>query len=318
MFAEDLQTANRLMEPLQRELNERFPAAQIVVRAFGQGPPINAPVSFRLVGPGTDQLRLLGEEVRLALSKHPGVTHSQASVGGGKPKLWIDLDEQKVRLAGMSLTQVADQFQSQLEGIVGGTLLEDIEELPVRVKLATETQSDLDLIQSLKIIAPTTQEWIPITALGAITLKPEVTAITRRNGERVNDILAYLYPGVAAIDVSDAVLRTLEKQGFSLPAGYRLEVAGDAQERQNAIGLLLTYLPVLITLMIATLILSFRSVALAGLMGMVAVLSAGLGMLSLWLSGFPIGFNPLLGIAGLVGVAINGSIVVVAAIRAKP
>jgi len=47
-------------------------------------------------------------------------------------------------------------------------------------------------------------------------------------------------------------------------------------------------------------------------------LSVGMGMFSLWLSSLPIGFNPLLGCAGLIGVAINGSIVVIAAINANP
>ncbi|NJN46567.1 MAG: efflux RND transporter permease subunit [Candidatus Competibacteraceae bacterium] len=36
------------------------------------------------------------------------------------------------------------------------------------------------------------------------------------------------------------------------------------------------------------------------------------------MSGFPLGFNPILGSVGLVGVAINGAIVVLAAIRANP
>ena len=48
------------------------------------------------------------------------------------------------------------------------------------------------------------------------------------------------------------------------------------------------------------------------------MMSVGLGMLSLWAGDFPLGFNPLIGTAGLVGVAINGSIVVLAAIRANP
>ncbi|MEZ5584897.1 MAG: efflux RND transporter permease subunit [Candidatus Competibacteraceae bacterium] len=81
---------------------------------------------------------------------------------------------------------------------------------------------------------------------------------------------------------------------------------------------LMTYVPVLVALMIATLVLSFRSVLLAGVIAAVALMSVGLGMLSLWLSGFPLGFNPILGSAGLVGVAINGAIVVLAAIRANP
>ena len=41
------------------------------------------------------------------------------------------------------------------------------------------------------------------------------------------------------------------------------------------------------------------------------------GMLALWSAGFPLGFNPIIGSAGLIGVAINGSIVVLAAIRAN-
>jgi multidrug efflux pump subunit AcrB len=70
--------------------------------------------------------------------------------------------------------------------------------------------------------------------------------------------------------------------------------------------------------MISALVLSFRSFALAGLIVVVAVLSVGLGMLSLWAGGYPLGFNPIIGSAGLIGVAINGSIVVLAAVRANP
>lgn len=70
--------------------------------------------------------------------------------------------------------------------------------------------------------------------------------------------------------------------------------------------------------MITTLILTFSSLRMAGVIALVAILSVGLGMFSLWLSGLPVGFNPLLGCAGLIGVAINGSIVVIAAINANP
>ena len=103
-----------------------------------------------------------------------------------------------------------------------------------------------------------------------------------------------------------------------MPKGYRFEMAGDTDKQQEALGQLATYAPVLLALMITTLILSFRSLRLALVILSVAVLSVGLGMFSLWLSGLPIGFNPLLGCAGLIGVAINGSIVVIAAINANP
>jgi multidrug efflux pump subunit AcrB len=67
--------------------------------------------------------------------------------------------------------------------------------------------------------------------------------------------------------------------------------------------------------MLATLVLAFRSFALAGLLLVVAGVSVGFGLLATWLAGFPLSFNTLLGIAGLIGVALNDSIVVLAAIR---
>ena len=48
---------------------------------------------------------------------------------------------------------------------------------------------------------------------------------------------------------------------------------------------------------------------------MVGGLSVGLGLAALWGFGYPFGFMAIVGIMGLVGVAINDSIVVLAAIR---
>ena len=50
--------------------------------------------------------------------------------------------------------------------------------------------------------------------------------------------------------------------------------------------------------------------------GVVAVLSIGLAMLGVWLFGYPLGFLAVVGAMGLVGLAINGGIVVLAALRA--
>ena len=49
-----------------------------------------------------------------------------------------------------------------------------------------------------------------------------------------------------------------------------------------------------------------------------AILSVGLGLLATWAYGFPVSFTTILGTLGLVGVALNDSIVVLAAIRSNP
>ncbi len=321
VVADSLDEAKRMVPELQMELRDLFPEAAIVVRSFGQGPPIDSPVGFRIFGPNPDRLRAYGDELRRIMHEVPEVVLTQATIAGGEPKLWFEVDQYRAQLAGLDLDQVAGQLQSSLEGQIGGSVLEDLEELPVRIRFGDSQRSSLDAIATLGLtsgrVAPE-RRWIPASALGDIDLRPELASITRRNGERVNNIRGYIRTGALPIEVNMAVLAALDRANFRLEPGYRFEVAGDSAEQQEAVGKLLTYLPVLLVLMVATLVLSFRSFTLAGIVGAVALLSIGLGFLALKISGYNLGFNPILGTAGLIGVAINGSIVVLAAIRSNP
>ena len=60
-----------------------------------------------------------------------------------------------------------------------------------------------------------------------------------------------------------------------------------------------------------------RSFRLAALIGSVAVLSVGLGLGALWLFGYPFGYMALIGSLGMMGLAINGAIIVLSALKAS-
>ncbi|MDT0595571.1 efflux RND transporter permease subunit [Glaciecola petra] len=318
--ADSVESADSLIFELQLELQDAFPNSKIIVRKFSQGPPIAAPIEVDIFGPDLQILDELGQQVNLAMSKIPGITQSLSSVSTGEPELVVDLSEDQSYLSGLGLSDIAQQLQISLAGKTGGSILEGTEELKIRVRVSNEKRSSLQELDTLPLIGRTANSNVPnvvgLGALGELNIRPSISAITRVDGERVNKIQAYLFPDIPAITVSEQ-LRLLIEEMVTLPQGYRIKMAGDADEQQQALGQLATYLPVLLVLMITSLILSFSSVRFAVVIASVAMLSVGLGFLSLWLSGLPIGFNPLLGSAGLIGVAINGSIVVIAAIAAN-
>ena len=318
---DSVSAAASMITELQFELQDKFPQAKVVVRAFGQGPPIAAPIEVDIFGPDVDTLNALGEKVRLAMTKVPGITQSTASITTGESELHFDVSENESFISHLSLNDIAQQLQTSLTGTVGGSVLQGTEELPIRVRVSDQQRAstqELDALPLMNTLLAQNQASVGVAALGEITLLPSISGITRINGVRVNKIQAFLLPGIPAIDASNQLRDILESGELVLPKGYRIKMAGDADEQQQALGQLATYAPVLLVLMITTLILTFGSVRFAGVIGAVAILSVGLGMFSLWLSGLPVGFNPLLGSAGLIGVAINGSIVVIAAINANP
>jgi multidrug efflux pump len=323
-FANAVITTNSISEAavlipkLQYELQDAYPHARIVVRAFGQGPPIPAPIEVDVFGPDIDTLNALGEQVRFQMSKVPGITQTIATITTGEPELQYDVSENNSYIAQLSLTDIAQQLQLALTGSTGGSVLQGTEELPIRVRVNDQQRGDFKELDAMPLSNQAliqNNASIGVGALGEFTLLPSISGITRVDGERVNKIQAFLLQGVPAIDASEQLRELLENGDFVLPKGYRLKMAGDADEQAQALGQLATYAPVLLVLMVTVLILTFNSVRFAAVIAIVAILSVGLGMLSLWISGLPIGFNPLLGSAGLIGVAINGSIVVIAAIN---
>ncbi len=308
-------STERLVPILQREIDAAFPDVQAVVRGFGQGPPVEADVQYRVFGPDIKTLQELGEQVRLAMQSHRGILHTQVSLPRGEPKLWLEADELEAERAGLTLTEVASQLQAGLEGIAGGVMLEDLEQLPVRFRLKG-AGSKLSQLESLRLA--TRSGSAPLEALGKLTLRPELGGISRVGGERCNTVLGYTAKGFLPIATTQEVLADLNAGGFELPTGYRLEVGGSAEADQEAVGNLLAFAPILLTIMMAAIILVFRSLRIGGILIFVGVLSVGMALLSTWVMGFPISFNTILGTLGLIGVALNDSIVVLAAIRDNP
>ncbi|AFY53199.1 cation/multidrug efflux pump [Rivularia sp. PCC 7116] len=318
-------TSTSITKKLQTQLDKNFPSARIVVRQLEQGPPFAAPIEMRIYGSNIEKLQSLGEQVRQILVNIKDVTHTRASLDEIQPQIEVQLDEEQARLAGLNRTTIAQQLDSTLEGTIGGSILEGNEELPVRVRLGNQERGNLSQITSLDLLANSRNNQgnnplaaVPLSSLGKVQLKPELAQITHYNGQRVNTIQGFLNAGILPAEILSQFQTKLEDFKSSLPPNYRFEFGGEQEQRNDAVGGLVSTVGVLIILMIATLVLSLGSFQLAGVIGIVAVASFGLGLFSIWLFGYPFGFNPIIGSVGLIGVAVNDSIVVLSAISNHP
>jgi len=315
--ADTFRTVNDLVPRLQEQLDRAFPGALVQASKFAQGPPADADVEIRLLGPGIDTLQRLGDEVQRRLAEHPGIVQAESTMTRGEPKLWFHLDEAEARAAGIEPALLADQLETGLEGLAGGSILESVEEMPVRVRIPGGRRDEIADIADLRLVGAGGVR-VPLRALGEFELRPETGAITRRDGERVNTVRGYAATGALPIDITNEVMGELEDAGFRLPPGYRLELGGESENQGEAVGNLLLYLPVIVTLTLSILVLSFRSVRVAGILVAAAGLAVGYGLLATWAMQFPVSFNTILGCIGLVGLAFNDNIVALAAIHADP
>ncbi|MEM9119251.1 MAG: efflux RND transporter permease subunit [Cyanobacteria bacterium P01_F01_bin.56] len=306
-----------LVRDLQVELSDRFPAARVIAQKFQQGPPFDAPVEMRIYGPNLEELRRLGMAVRQMMTTIPDVIQVRDDLTEGQPKLGLYLDDEQVRQAGLTNTDIAQQLNAYSEGITGGAILESTENLPVRVRLNQGNLASLDTLTSLDLQAPQAGDrgFRPTSALGEFELVPQFAGIARRNEQRVNTVQAFITAGVLPSTVLTALQARLEAANFELPPGYRYEFGGEYEEQNSAVGNLLLFVPILILGMVTALVLSLGSFRQAGIIAVVAIGAIGMALLSLKIFGAVLGFMAIVGTMGLIGIAINDSIVVLTSLN---
>lgn len=319
-----------LIRRLQLELDEKFPNARLLVRQLEQGPPFDAPVELRVSGSDLDLLTELGGELRQLATELPEVLHTRTLLGEVRPVANVDIDAAQAEWANLSEADIAQQLFAQFEGLEAGTILEQVEEIPVRVRSAGRDRMDIDNLSESSILASAPTEngigsgsnpprVIPVSSIAKVRLKPQRAVITRYNGRRINEVQSFITAGTLPSKVLGQLTERIQDTGFEekLPPGYKIEVGGEASERDAAVSRLMANVSVLSVGMVGALVLALASFRLAALIGCVATLSIGLGMGALWIFGYPFGFMAIVGTMGLIGIAINDSIVVVAALGAN-
>ncbi len=315
---------DRLIATLQPLVDARFPEAQILVRKLEQGPPYEAPIEIRLLGPDLETLRLLGEEVARHVAAVPEVQHVRTSLKGGQPEAMVAVDEETVRDMGLDLAAVARMLGAAVEGERAGSVTEETENVPVQVRAKAAARRTIDALAALDLPAADGGAQaagalnLPLSAIAEVRLQPKVTAIVRRNGERVNTVQAFIPPDVLPETVFAKVRQRLKDAGFVLPPGYHIEIGGESEKRNEAVSKLMAKAGVLAVLMVIAILLTFNSFRLTFITFLSAAQAAALGLLSLWVFGYPLGFLVIVGLMGLVGLAINASIVILSELKNRP
>lgn len=314
-----------LIQEIQSDLDVALPEARVLVRQLEQGPPFDAPVELRIYGPNIEELRALGARAREILTTVPDVVHVRDDLTATVPKLALEIDEEQAQQAGVSNQEVAQQLQATLEGTVGGSILESTENLPVRVQISDGDRGDLSQIEALNLQPGQNGQgqnaqgqgdsFRTVSALGAFKIVPQLSQIAHRNEQRVNTVQGFITAGTLPSKVLADFQAAMEEQGFELPPGYYTEIGGEQAESSDATGDLLGSVGLLLVAMAAALVLSLQSFRSAGIVAAVGVGSVGMALFSLWAFGSLLGFMAIVGAMGLIGIAINGSIIVLSAIN---
>ena len=286
-----------------------YPNARIEVREFENGPPIDAPVAIRLTGPDLDTLRALAARVERVVSATPGTMYVDNPVRLARTDLKVDVDQHKAGMFGIPALEVDRTIRMGIAGLGAGVYRDGSgEEYPIRVRLPHRGMPTVDALDRV-YVASLTGATVPLRQVAEVRFASSPPRIQHHAQERAVTVTSYVRSGFNTDRVTRAVLDGLE--GMELPEGYRWTAAGEIESRQESFGGVGGAVIVATFMILAILVLEFRTFRSTLIVASVIPLGLVGGIAALWLTGNTLSFTATIGFVALIGIEIKTSILLV-------
>ena len=267
--------------------------------------------SVKIIGRDLATLEKIADQVMAEMAQVSGVADLGIFPVLGQPNLNIKVDREKAARYGLTVNEVSTVVQAAFGGTVATTLLEADRQFNVVVRLAPEYRSSIEAVDNLKVGVPTQggNAYIPISELASVTLDTGASYIFRERNQRYVPIKFSVRGRDLAGTVADAQQRITTN--VKLPAGYRIEWAGEFDWLQQAKKRLSIIVPITLVLILVLLYALFNSVrdSLMALLGLPFAISGG--VLALYVVGLNFSISAAIGFISLFGVSVMSGILII-------
>jgi multidrug efflux pump subunit AcrB len=304
-IAEDDTGRNRIIADLQARVDAgEFPEARVRVHQLLFGPPVAWPVSFRVMGPDPDVLRVTASKVRDLMATHPQIDNANLDWGDRVSAARLRLDNE--RLLGMGLTplELAGQLQVQWGGRPVTVLRENNRSVQLMVRGAPE---GLDNFADLPL-RTSDGRTITLQQAGLIEFVSEDPVLKYYNREPYIMVQADVRDAQPP-DVTMALWEQLGPLRDALPAGYHLEISGAVEQSAKGQASIRKVQPIMLALMMIVIMLQMRSFSGTFMVLATAPLGVIGATLALLIGNQPFGFVALLGLIGLAGILMRNTLI---------
>jgi multidrug efflux pump subunit AcrB len=311
----DAQARDALKARLRGAVAEGLaPEARLRVLQLVFGPPAPFPVAFRVMGPDPATLRGVADRVEAVMGADPDIRQVNRDWSQRTPSVRFVLDQDRLRLIGLTPADAAQQLQFLLTGVKVTEVREDIRTVDVVARSAGAERLDPARLADFTL-SSRDGRLIPLDQIGRVVIAMEDPLLRRRDRTPTITVRGDIDEALQPPDVSSRIEKALQPVVAGLPAGYRIEIGGNIEESVKANKALVAVFPVMLALMLAIIMAQVRSFSA---MTMV-MLTAPLGLVGaapvLLLFHQPFGFTAILGLIGLAGILMRNTLILIGQIK---
>jgi multidrug efflux pump subunit AcrB len=294
------------------ELRARYandPDADIVVRTFENGPPLEAPIAIRISGPDLATLKRIAADVTRLIEKTPGTRDINNPLAIDRVDLDLGVDDSKAALLGVGDGEIRRALRLALEGERAASFRdEEGDSYPVTVRLPMDERQPVSALDAIYV--PTTAgAAVPLDQVATPFLSSVPPRIDRFLLERNVTVTGYTKAGFLTQRVTRDIVDQLHS--IDLPPGYSFGIGGEADATSRSFDGIGGIALLAVFAVLAVLIMEFGNFREVSVVAGVIPLGMFGGLVALLLTGYPLSYMAIIGFVALIGIEIKNSILLV-------
>ena len=295
---------------LERTVGIEFAFAQAIsdnVQEAASG--VKGANAVKVFGPDLDILARIAEEVRRAVENVPGVADLAVFRTLGQPTVAIMIDRARAARFGLQTDDINDVVQAAVGGREAGRLYERGADrnFPIMVRLAAPYRATIDAISRVPVGGP---RGATLADVADIQLQGGVAYIYREDAGRYVPLRFSVRGRDPSSTVQEA--QAVVAARVTLPPGYRLSWEGEFKNLQEAIGRLVTIVPIAFALIAVLLYVQFNNLRETLLVLAIVPISISGGVAALALAGLNFSVPAAIGFLALFGITVMEGIIFLA------
>lgn len=304
----DYQDFNALISRL-RNFFGNYPGAEIEIKEFEQGPPVEAPLAIKVTGDNLGQLRDLAGRVEYIVEKDPATINVDNQLAKRTIDLHFEINRDKAGMFGVPVHTIDKAIRTAVNGMTISKF-RDSEGKEYNIVLRSQAGENLTTEDFDKIyVTSVTGKHIPVKQFTTVQFREAPGIIAHYNMDRNSTVTADIAQAYTLDDAVDNIGPLLDE--IDWPDGYGYKFAGELESREESFGGMARASMIAVIAIFAVLVLQFRSLA-QPLIIYSAIPFAIIGsVVALYLTGFTFSFTAFVGLISLIGIVINNSIIMV-------
>lgn len=228
--ADQIDTPDSIIKKLT-PITSQIPGMRITFRA-GRGMGTTSAIEIAISSRNYNAIMDTANEVHHIIERYlPDIENPTVNIDEGAPQLQIEIDRDRASSFGLSLSSIATEIRTAMDGYAATTMTRGERIIDVQVQLRDEDRQGLPNLDAVFVMSRNGSR-VPLSNVARIVESRAPTTIRHERQERVVRVTGDLGPGIAATDMQRQLEETIEER-LVPREGVRIRYLGEAYEIQS-------------------------------------------------------------------------------------